>query len=226
LSPGELPGTPWKTPFVASATVLLASLLLLALARSVGRALRAREPELPKRAFAVISGALLLTVLAQLAAHLAIGLRFPEDRMSLYSVPLVTLALAGLFSSRRLGALVGLAVLLAYVSELDTSGTRTWRYDAGTKRVLLALKGLAPAGHAPLKLGGTWLSSPSVNVYKYIKGYDWLAPYPNEMGGDPGRYEYFLYHPEDYPNLDPRIEAVIDRDPTSGVLLAKIRPSG
>jgi hypothetical protein len=59
-----------------------------------------------------------------------------------------------------------------------------------------------------------------------MKDFTWLADYPNEAGGDPRNYDYFLFHPDDFPKLGAdRIETVIDRDPTSGVLLAKIRPS-
>jgi hypothetical protein len=228
-TPSEMRGTPWVYEYAPSALLAVFMAALLLIAFSVLRTIRRRGINPSQRAFSLIGGSLVLVVLMQSIAHACTGIKYPVDRMALFAVPLVTLA-AALFplSMPRLRLSLAVAVLLSYVLQLDWTGTRTWRYAAGTKAALVALEtevGAARSASLPtVKLGGTWLHQPCVSFYRRSKSYTWLAEFPNSATLNPSLFDYFYFHPDEFPALGPEsIERVIYRDPGSGMVMAKMR---
>jgi len=220
-------GAPWLG---TGLTVLLVLFLLVAgrhLAVEFG-ALRRRGEGCTEGVCITLlaAGALVVNALCFSVAHAAVGLNYPPDRAALYVIPLGVLALAGMALSIRgnakapgvIAGLVALALIGAYLGTMELSYFRSWRYDAGSRRIFDRI--IAVSGHRPpdqVKVGGTWWYDASMTFYRLTHGPPGMAPFM-ERGHDPADCDYFIAHPLDLPKLPPAFGKLYE-DPVSGAEL-------
>ena len=220
-------GPPWMGGALEAGFALFLILVGWRLA-SMLRALRRGGREFSEAAgvAALASGALVFNAAGFIVAHAVVGLKYPPDRAALYVIPLGMVAIAGMIvpspgSGRARGTLAGLAslVLIAvFLCNWHWSYFRSWRYDAGSRRIfdrIVAENGGRPPDQ--FKVGGTWWYDASMTFYRLTHGPPGMAPFM-ERGHDSSDCDFYIAHPLDLPELPPAFKKLYE-DPVSGAEL-------
>jgi hypothetical protein len=206
-------------------SAILAWLILPFVVISSGRvwwwAFRGRRDDLAQRtAFALFPLTLATLLLTWLILHNAAGVPYPYERTGIYLLPLITLTLAG---ATRVAGLWGkwtMALLclicLQYVLELRTGWFEEWKFDAGTRRVMEALRREHDGKASPVTLGVSWQLQASTEYYRQSWRLQWIRPVTREMGGS----DYYYLMGDDAEQVRRRGLRVLYRDPVSNAVLA------
>jgi hypothetical protein len=136
--------------------------------------------------------------------------------------PTVMLAAMGPRMLRLAGLAAAGLCLIVFAAQFDTPWYSEWRHDAGTRRVVEALRAdhaLHPA--AGVRVGTDWLCSQSLSFYRHVWHLDWIAPLDGK--GPDGEYDYYVLLPDDHPLLAKRKLVKIYSDAVSGAVLAARR---
>jgi hypothetical protein len=183
----------------------------------------ARKPEL-----FLFPLTLLGSVTALLALHLTVGLPYPYERTGVYLLPLMTLTIAcamqvGWKILSRFALLFLCAITLQYALELKSGWYEEWRFDAGTKRVIEALKrahGNDRSIPVAARMGISWVYQDSATYYARLWQLDWLAPLTRD---DPGSadFDYYYLRDEDQGLVAKRGLVILYRDAVSNAVLAR-----
>ncbi len=163
----------WVALPVIGLLMLVAAAALGARWRRAGRltGLAARE-----RWILLLAAGALMTGVIYLAAHVLLGVHFPDARSSLYVITFITLLtpllgwwlMARNFAApavRGAGWLLAGMVLCLYLLEFNTTHFRQWRYDAGDRMLFDAMAKRGQASDHVLRMGGLMLLAPSMNYY-------------------------------------------------------------
>jgi hypothetical protein len=182
------------------------------------------------------AGACVLTLVLEIVLNGWFLVNYPPDRAAIWMVPLWTLTALLLLSCASdaragwqravgwLGAAAGLVVLSAYLANFQVSYFKTWRYDAGTKAFWTRIAAASNVrGAAPLRVGGQWVFEPSVNFYRRVAPAGPVLPFQRLADPDPMQFDYFVFNPIDFPELDMSRLTVVAEEPGSGVRLVAPR---
>jgi len=189
-----------------------------------GRRLRALEEI--DRFFLLSAGAMLATLMALFAARHAFGVLYPLSRTALYWAPLVTLmALALAEKSRRwrplwaAGCLLIAASVALFVLQFSVSRYAEWGFDAGTSRIVSAIRRQPPRAR-PVRIVASWELEPSLNFYRQMHQLErqW-EPVDRRTPEEPADYRVLL--PRDHALIDKLRLRVLYRDELSGAVLAQ-----
>ena len=213
------------TAVQAVACVALSGVLLAIVAAGVVRLLRWTSlppgDRAPAWMFLVLAG----TAIATIAAHVLAGVTYPQGRMALYWIPLVTLAAMLALSctragsiSRAAGWIVVVLVLAVDVSLLQVTTYADWESDASDRMLVDRLVDDHHGSVRQVTVGGSWILEPSINFYRVTRRLDWLTPMVrrNPVSGD----DYYVLIREDREAVDRLGLRVIVDDPRTGTLLA------
>jgi hypothetical protein len=153
-----------------------------------------------------------------------IGLPYPYERTGIYFLPLMTLTAAGgtmlPWKALSRAAVLFLCIVTAqYALELKAGWYEEWRFDAGTKRAMLALKRMHDSNPLGNRLGISWEYEAGVTYYARVLGLDWLVPVTRE---DPRAqdFDYYYLRAEDQALLTQKGLTVSFRDPVSSAVIA------
>jgi hypothetical protein len=135
----------------------------------------------------LVSGTAIISAILLLLLHVAVDLRYPLDRTGIYFLPLMALALAGLYGetqgdalAKAAGVLAGaISVLLAvqFALEFDTRKFAVWEHDADTHTILAELAKVVPDKRAgSVRIANSWQLEPSLNFYATKDKLGWLQP--------------------------------------------------
>ena len=192
---------------------VLAGLAAVTIAAAAFCARRWKDPMLGLVAV-VMTTALSLLV----AGHYTVGMPYPIDRTGLYWIPLLELSGALILSRIRGAILFALPLLAVYAVQLPTSWYSVWKYDAGTKQAVEAIRE-RPVREA--RVGATWELEPSLNFYRDRYRLSWVAPVTRE--GADGNFDYYFLLPEDHRLVNRRNLRVIFNDQVSGLVVGTVR---
>ena len=185
--------------------------------------------------------AFVICVALILALHFAVNLKYPLSRTCLYLVPLGTvsiLLLAREVSTRfpggvlRTGGVLAAILLIAdFAACLQMRTIRYQAYDARSREAFLSIlhhgqsRGLTSA-----RFGGTWWFEPEMGFYRRRYRAAWLLPYDikdrsfevqTENSLEPADYDYFLYLPENEPDMSGRtVRTIFHDDKTQLTIIA------
>lgn len=167
----------------------------------------------PKVPLAVLYSVLLIGALVlPILENTFLGVLYPLDRATLYYIPLFALALIATFDlvanksfpawMRSLAlvapSLVAVALVFHFFRSYDPHIVYTWRFNTHDKQVIEIINydRVNMPSDRPLKLGNTWLYEPSMNFYRFTRGYTWLAPVTRDPinGTD---FDYIYAYQED-----------------------------
>jgi hypothetical protein len=171
------------------------------------------------------------SVAALVALHLAVGLPYPYERTGIYLLPLMTLTVAcgmevGWKILSRSALLFLWLITVQYVLELKSGWYEEWRFDAGTRRAIEALKGFhaddrsVTVGAASRRLGISWVYQDSVSYYARLWHMNWLAP-PTRDDPREADFDFYYLRDEDQSLLAQRGLVILYRDPISNAVLAR-----
>ena len=213
-------------PLVLTATTLAC---LVFLRQWVLRKAFARlDPE--ARFLLLCGGALLLSIGLLMALNRAFQVVYPYERTGLYLIPLfvlTALALPLALRRRHVGYLaaglpvwlIGLACLVQFGAQFQTTHYSEWYYEGSTKKVVgLIRERQARQPLAKARVGVTWQLEPGMNFYRRLYKLDWLEPLTRK--GPDGDYDYYVLLPEDAPLIKKRGLSVVYSDSLSGASLA------
>jgi hypothetical protein len=176
-------------------------------------------PRAPSRLFWALIP--LGAALAEEATHHLFHMRFLTDRMATFYVPVVLLAaLLALSRAPRMQRVLawGAAALvfIHLLPALNLHGTYLWAYDADDKQMISELP------RRPLRLGVTWVFSPSVEYYRLSRGLHWLAPVVR--GSAFGDYDFVFVTPDDRAEAEARgLKLVKEYSPSGNCLFQRVR---
>jgi hypothetical protein len=203
---------------------LLPAVMLFVIAVSVRMLLREKR----SRRALLPAFTLILALAAIVASHIFLGLNYPIDRLWLHLFVLFALAWAVAASQvpspriRVANAIVAVALIAQFLTQLHTSYFTLWVFDAPIKQIAQRVRDEVrdkPSGS--LSLTGEWWHTPALQYYQHV--YRLTALKPVE------RSDVTLLHGFDYYVLDTDAAASseahrlipIYRDHLSGVLLAQ-----
>ncbi len=214
---------------VVSCVVLIGVLLAIA-AAGVARLLRwaslSPGDRAPAWMFLVVAG----TAMATIAAHVLVGVTYPQGRMALYWIPLVTLAAILAFACTRAGSvpraagwMVVALVLATDISLLQVTTYADWIADAPDRMLVDRMVDDHRGSDRRVTVGGSWILEPSINFYRATWHLDWLASMERQ---DPSSgNDYYVLIREDREAVDRLGLRVIATDPHTGTQLAAAPPS-
>jgi hypothetical protein len=169
-----------------------------------------------------------LSVATWMLMNKALGVLFPMTRTAVYILPLIGFAgaLAADLARTRIVSMVlaSLTVLLAtlYVSELRATYFSEWRSEAGMKRLMRRLVDDTRdrQNSGVVTTGGSWELEFSARYYRvrYRAGWIRVLGAQERKSESP---EYFFLGPDDRKLLDELQLRVIEKDDTSGAILAR-----
>jgi 4-amino-4-deoxy-L-arabinose transferase-like glycosyltransferase len=163
-----------------------------------------------------------------LLSHYGLGLHYPEDRMFVFLFPLLVLIHALLFEKNTgngfgyVSLVLAIGVILLMLRASDARYIRTWRYDAGSKAifsVVLNAQQVRASSARPISIGGHWIYEPAMNFYRFLNPEQAVLPYRRVNNPRPEDYDFFVFHPQDFPHLDLGTRNIVYKDPVSGTYL-------
>jgi hypothetical protein len=166
--------------------------------------------------------------------HLLFGVLYPYERTGLYLIPLATITLAlspqlwfVIGRAKAIGRIWGgvvclfLGVLIfQYLIELKVNRYEEWTYDAGTKRVLLKLREIRSGQPKPERLGVSWVFEKTVNCYREVHRWNWLAPVSRDNDPHQNSFDSYYLRQDDFDVIRLKRLNVVYTDPVSGSVLA------
>jgi hypothetical protein len=193
---------------------------------------RRRAPWSPdERFFALCAGALLGSVLLVVAAHLGLGVPYPERRTGLYLIPLfcltsfalMRLAAGNRWTARALvpaGAVFFCLCAIQFARQWNTRYYMEWLFDSRTKEIVRMIDGLRDRSRAGVSVSVTWPVATTVDFYRRTRHPEWLDVKHRHV--DKGPADYYILTGDDL-QLAEKLEVVF-RDDFAGVVLARARP--
>jgi hypothetical protein len=177
---------------------------------------------------ALVLSVLALSVTTWVVMNRILGAPFPMTRTAVYVLPLVGFAGvlgADLVRSRAASlALSSITLFLAtlYVTELRTTYFSEWRSEAGMKRLVRRLVNDTQSRKdtGTVTAGGSWDLEYSMRYYRvrYRAGWIRVLGVEERKSESP---EYFFLGPDDRKLIDQMQLKVIEKDDTSGTVLAR-----
>jgi hypothetical protein len=186
-----------------------------------------RKTAMPGKAEALLLFPLTLigSAAALVVLHVAIGLPYPYERTGIYFLPLMTFTVAAGIEVEwkilsRAAVFFLCAITLQYALEVKTGWYEEWRFDAGTKRAMLAFREEHEGQSGTSRMGISWEYEAGVTYYARVLHLDWLAQVTRE---DPrsGDFEYYYLKEEDQGLVAQKGLVVLYRDPVSHAVLAR-----
>ena len=186
----------------------------------------------PSRRLALTPTVMLVAAILELiAAHYAVGLNYPIDRLGLYLVLLFGLAWAFAASQVRNiparavnGILAGL-LTIQFAAQFDSRYFQLWPQDLPAKQVARRIReetrGLAPGS---VKVSATWFQQPALEFYRRYYSISALAPIERQDKTPLEGFDYYVLNLKDDASIRAgnvgRLQALL-AEPVSGVLLAR-----
>lgn len=175
------------------------------------------------RPYAVLLAVPAGSVAGIVAMRLVLGTPWPVARTAVYLLPLGTLAAAVVVGRSASSAAAAAVVLAAYAVQLPLRALHYDRYDAGDERALAAIAADVANDPRPVRVAATWIYVPSLNYYRTVHGADrWLAPVEFTEQAAPAGFDYFVYHPADYPQAVVAPLTPLYEDPVSGLRVGRV----
>lgn len=172
----------------------------------------------------ILGGALVLSLLAIVGSRYVLKIPYPEQRIVMYWVPLLSLGAMGLAKRFRratvpLGALLALCVV-QFATQFNTRYYDEWAYDSSTKDMMALIRSDRERNPgAPVRLGVTWQLEPAVNFYRIQWGLDWMAPvFRQSPDAD---FDYYMLLKNDRSLVERRGLKTLRADAASGAVLAR-----
>ncbi|HVT92837.1 MAG TPA: hypothetical protein VHD76_08330 [Bryobacteraceae bacterium] len=224
-------------------TLATPAVMLVLAARIPARLKELRDGKVPSpggAAFLLGAGTVFLSVIMLWAAHAALAVRYPVDRLGVFFLLLMPVAILTAVSGESQGtgarmreyALTAFAAVAvaSFLWQFQTKFFYVWRYDADTEQILSILNEKERASPRLVRLGISWPLEPAVNFCRAVKGYRWLAP--ADRSGPKGDFDYYILVPpmrdigvDDEAVLKNRRLTVQYRGRVSGTRLAVPAPS-
>lgn len=205
---GPRSGIPFSTPLVsAAARGVIPAVLIAAILASLGAGLRwwrersASGLDVRSRFLYFAGGAMALMAAANTLLHVAAKVPYPEPRSGLYWVVLITLAAAILIAKLPRPALrwpgyAAVAVCAVHFAfQWNVSDYREWRFDRRSKDIVRIIEQREAGRGRRVRIGATWVLSPSLNFYRTTRGLAWMDPVTRDVPN--GRYDYYVLWQED-----------------------------
>jgi hypothetical protein len=218
---GPLRQQPWIHGLTDAVAYAIAPLILIA-ALAVG---------IWRRASLLIlaAGTAVFSAVVLLLIRLLLDKPYPAERMGIYFLPLVVLALVGLAHAGRDQkglarpasiAAYAVAVLLAvlFLSEFNTRKFLVWEYDADTREMGDYLASHRPPNLRAVRVGGSWQLQESLFFYANLRKWDWIELHREQ---DPAAgLDYYALTPWDRLAVEQHLSLKeIYRGPVSGSAL-------
>ena len=209
-------------------SILLFVLLAVAVARLTAYVLKHGISSLDasRRLLLLASASTLVTLGTYAILNVARGALYPPDRAIVFLVPLLVLAGVLLPQSASsgmvrqglnwVGGSIAAIVIVLSAAGIRTTYFRTWRYNAGTRQMVQAMRAAAPIGD--VRVASHWIYAPTLEFYRSLavrnNESDWLRPeQPEAKAG------FLIVHPADNPRLDETQWKLTYQDTVSGANL-------
>ncbi len=171
----------------------------------------------------VLTGAVVVTLIAHWLAFKIFHLLLPWNRTALFFVPLSTLAIGALAAipNRILTPILYLFAIY-FLFCLRLTYFKEWKYDADVKNVYAVV---AYYNHAYCveDVPSSWYYVSSLNFYRKLSGHETLAPFESPDALPPDRPAYVLNAAFDHGFLESQHLAVVYRGQQSDAVVA-VRP--
>jgi hypothetical protein len=177
------------------------------------------------------AGTAVFSAVALLLIHLLLHKPYPAERMGVYFLPLVVVALVGLAHTGRdqkglaraasvTGYAMAVALALFFLSEFNTRKFLIWEYDADTRELGDYLASHRPPNLHVVRVGGSWQLQESLFFYANLRKWDWIELH-REYDPVPG-WDYYALTPWDRTVAEQHLSLKeIYRGPISGSALSK-----
>jgi hypothetical protein len=232
LSIGFFPGLVSFAARVAMPAIILAAVAAAIAAGRRWRRDRSGNGLDPRGRFLYLAGGAMGVMLAgNTLLHWIARVPYPEPRSGLYWVVLMTLAAAVLVAGlpRRVLRWPAYAVLglcaAQFALQWNVRDYREWRFDRRTKQIVRLIEEREAGRGRHVRVGATWLLSPSLNFYRTTRRLDWMEPVTRD--GPNGPYDYYVLWGDDRPLVDKLALTPLLEDEIAAVVVAvrKIGPS-
>ena len=173
-----------------------------------------------------------MLILIPYVLHKLMDLGYPKDRAALYWMVILGISVLflgdNILVNLRKNKIVFLPLLVIvalqgvvfanFFYNMNVKYTKIWKYDCDVET---ALEQIAQKTDHSKKytLGINWAIEPSINYYIQTKKMNWLNPVTRD--GVKGKYDFYLFFPEDFNSLDSTKREKIHYYPKSQMYLSK-----